>query len=828
MQLINESPIQKGDLTTQTKDHHVPEANKLVWIPSAVKVPNFISNPLKTMDEQEIKQPQETKKNNNNSKLKRDTEENGNKETAPAKRDRSDTEEDNIEEEEREENASKVIKRKRRSGGKHQMAACAACKLKRKKCDGLYPVCSGCTKRGTECTIVDATTGREIPRNYIETLEKNIKKLQDQTDRFSNLEEKYNKLLKKVSFYQNNSQSIDHKENKDNSKEGVVHQGFHKQEPLENTHPTSISYAKGNEIPIAEKPKDLASDIGFLTLTATSESGFLGPSSACSIAKAISLAIGGRSGFSGATTTSTVNESDIKETMEMPFKKPTVKSGRIYLTAYKNFVHLQYPFLNWDSIISKFEDVILRDSKDQESLFFIYMIFAIGCLLLEDSTPHTSSIYTLTFYNKAFENIGQIIEASNLTTVQAYLLIAVFSQKIPDGPSIWQTTGLAIRIAVALGLHREPYKSKRRQPSEAMKALEDLKSRVFWSAYGMERINGLVLGRPFSIADIDIDAPYPGETEENAVAIHVIRLRRIQSNICTFVYKPHKFTDDVEEIDATRVQILLELKDWMSTFPAKVNPTSTYDTNNWSIVSYHNCVLLLLRPVVLAIAKLKEKSSMRLLEWFKVFTQSASSICLNYKLLHSKGKLSYTWMTIHCCFVSGMSFLYCLWLDKSLKLLQWRSKSHIYDTISACSMILYVLAEKWPRAKVFRDTFDKMSKTVLNSENGNGEIQESKKVFTDILTHGLFEGNFGIDQYLGHKYQLNVNSVYNSLDEENFSAERSNSQTNNNYMNGNDTSMEIYDNIMNQQNDPLLDFLNTSGDPLLKDIFYEIEDNYSF
>ncbi|GME95257.1 unnamed protein product [[Candida] boidinii] len=129
MQLINESPIQKGDLTTQTKDHHVPEANKLVWIPSAVKVPNFISNPLKTMDEQEIKQPQETKKNNNNSKLKRDTEENGNKETAPTKRDRSDTEEDNIEEEEREENASKVIKRKRRSGGKHQMAACAAWKF---------------------------------------------------------------------------------------------------------------------------------------------------------------------------------------------------------------------------------------------------------------------------------------------------------------------------------------------------------------------------------------------------------------------------------------------------------------------------------------------------------------------------------------------------------------------------------------------------------------------------------------------------------------------------------------------------------------------------
>ncbi|OUM51166.1 hypothetical protein BVG19_g253 [[Candida] boidinii] len=822
MQVINESPIQEGDLSRPAKNPHVSEANKLVWIPSAVKLTSFVSNTQKPINEKENEQTRET--SHNKLKLKNDTGENATKKTTPTKRDRSDTEQYS-EDEEIKEGASKLIKRKRRSGGKHQMAACAACKLKRKKCDGLYPVCSGCIKRGTECTIVDATTGREIPRNYIETLEKNIKNLQEQTDRFLDIEKKYSKLLKAVNVYQNDFNT---EKKNNNSKDGVVHQEFHKQEPQETIKPVDISKAKGNETPAPEKSKDLASDIGFLTLNATSESGFLGPSSACSIAKAISLAIGGRSGFSGATTTSSVNESYIKETMEMPFKKPTMRSGEIYLTAYKNFVHLQYPFLNWDSILSKFEDVIVRDSKDQESLFFIYMIFAIGCLLLEDSTPHTSSIYTLTFYKKAFENIGQIVEASNLTTVQAYLLIAVFSQKIPDGPSIWQTTGLAIRIAVALGLHREPYKSRRRQSSESLKAIQDLKARVFWSAYGMERINGLVLGRPFSIADIDIDAPYPDDTEENAVAIHVIRLRRIQSNICTFVYKPHKFSDNVEEIDATRVQILLELKDWMSTFPAKVNPTSTYDTNNWSIVSYHNCVLLLLRPVVLAIAKLKEKSSTRLLEWFKVFTQSASSICLNYKLLHSKGKLSYTWMTIHCCFVSGMSFMYCLWLDKSLKLLQWRSKSHIYDTISACSMILYVLAEKWPRAKVFRDTFDRMSKTVLNSENGNGEIQENRKVFTDILTHGLFQGNFGIDQYLGHTYQLNVNSFYNSLDEENFPAERSNSQANNNSMNGNEASTELYENLMNQENDPLLDFLNTSGDPLLKDIFYEIEDNFSF
>lgn len=80
------------------------------------------------------------------------------------------------------------------------------------------------------------------------------------------------------------------------------------------------------------------------------------------------------------------------------------------------------------------------------------MIFAIGTQLLDFRIGFGGC--TRTFYGKAFEVISSIVEHTTIHTVQAYLMLAVFSQKVPDGSSVWQTAGMAIRAAIALELHR--------------------------------------------------------------------------------------------------------------------------------------------------------------------------------------------------------------------------------------------------------------------------------------------------------------------------------------------------------------------------------------
>lgn len=493
-----------------------------------------------------------------------------------------------------------------KSGKKYQTGACCYCKKRRKKCDGQYPTCSTCQSANEVCTMIDLASGREIPRNYVETLENKIFDLE------STIIEKKRQEIKIGSY----------------SKPSNV--GTNQIGKIENQ-------SEDEEMDEAAEPekKDFARDVGYITLAAAAEPRYLGASSAYSIAKVITHSIHHQGPKHNGYNISEVKlvtsgNSDTEEPQEqllaLQFRKPSEETGMKLLKAYHRGVQCQYPFLDWSWVMECFNKVINADSDDDISLFFIYMIFAIGSQLMEGASRTPSTLHARAYYNEAFEHIATIIEDTSIRSVQVYLIIGIFSQKMSCGSSIWQTTGLAIRTSVALGLHRSPsYNKKRIGRNEVDRAGQDLRSRVFWSAYSLERINGLVLGRPFGLSDVDIDAPLP-DSEEYIVANHVFKLRKIQSSICVFVYGPKHFNEDENEVNITRHQIMLELNSWKSTFPVNRDAKCTWETDNWCTISYHNSVLLLLRPVVLEVSEMKGRTSASAIEWFKIFTQSASAI----------------------------------------------------------------------------------------------------------------------------------------------------------------------------------------------------------
>lgn len=671
------------------------------------------------------------------------------------------------------------LKRRRRSGGKHQMAACCSCKKRRKKCDGCYPVCSSCKRLGTECTMIYPPTGKEIKRDYLERLETSVRELESKLQRTSP------EIL--------------------NSSESMISNS-----PLSSVDGTASPMRYP---PALNKHKDLVEDIGFISLSAAGDSYYIGETSAYSIAKVISSSIN----CYPSTPSSKRKNSISSPRFELPFRFPSIETATGLFLCYKKSVQCQYPFLDW-KFAEKCFDIVMEEKKhDEVASFFIFMIFAIASQIQDSTNNNRHSSYTKSYYKKSFETVGGILASVNLYTVQAYLLMAVFSQKMPDGISGWQAIGLAIRTSVVLGLHRKSYQKRIGSVTNEYRYLEDLKSRIFWSAYGIERINGLVLGRPFSISDIDIDAPFPLETEETKVACHVVKLRRIQSNIYTFIYKPVQLFETAEDAESTRLEILLELNIWMDTFPYKENAASTFETNNWSLISYHNSILLLLRPVILEISKLKDKSPKRFLEWFKVFTESASAVCINYKNMHLKKRLSYTLLALHCCFVSGISFLYCIWLDCSLHVLKWKRQSLVYETIGACQTILYVFAERWESTSRFRDSFETLSNIVKSQiDSKEGDDSSSYTSMTEILNSGIFEdGSIGIDSYLtGKQYKDKFSHRNSATGETDSSSIGANNLDLDKFWESNDISS-------------LWQFLDNTGDKYLRDIFNEMEDSMS-
>lgn len=94
-------------------------------------------------------------------------------------------------------------------------------------------------------------------------------------------------------------------------------------------------------------------------------------------------------------------------------------------------------------------------------------------------------------------------------------------------------------------------------------------------------------------------------------------------------------------------------------------------------------------------------------ERFITCARSAASVCNAYKRLSQNRTLTYTMISLHSCFVAGLTLIYCIWRDHRL---------FSYEVIEAaqnCSQILTIFGEKWPGAVKYRDIFDALSQSLF-------------------------------------------------------------------------------------------------------------------
>lgn len=64
-------------------------------------------------------------------------------------------------------------------------------------------------------------------------------------------------------------------------------------------------------------------------------------------------------------------------------------------------------------------------------------------------------------------------------------------------------------------------------------------------------------------------------------------------------------------------------------------------------------------------------------------------------------------ISLHSCFVAGLTLVYCIWRDRKL---------FSYDVVEAtqsCSQILTIFGERWPGAVKYRDIFDALSQSLF-------------------------------------------------------------------------------------------------------------------
>ncbi|KAK5701361.1 hypothetical protein LTR17_022644 [Elasticomyces elasticus] len=433
---------------------------------------------------------------------------------------------------------------------------------------------------------------------------------------------------------------------------------------------------------------------------------------------------------------------DIKLT-DMP---PDLASKLFY--GYMKHVATRYPVLqsSWIHDLHRRRESI-SNAYERSTL---HLVYAIAGRFLETTGETNLHVFPERHQAQVLKDLDEMLHYHDTRSVVTLLLLAVYSLRAEGGPGAWAYIGLAMRIAIDLGLHRQ---------TSTMNRLGfdvEMRKRLFWSCYTMDRQISIPLGRPFSISDSDIDVAIPFDLDESSQNIqalehasrldpntprtestsltaflHILKLRRIESSIQQTIYRvdqPVNITD--AEVD----HYLEQLEHWRSTIPKDAKShvdreSVAFDGYDYYMVFYYKCHRLLLYPLIS-----RPHPDGR---YLKACAKVCGGVAQSYKRLHQTLSVGYSLMALQTVFMAGLTLVYCAWL----------SPEDIFNS----SVSNDVITERWPAARKYRDAFETVKQIVIDPLSDCQNHQPRRAVTTlPSVDLPLDEGRQQYDSIVTH------------------------------------------------------------------------------
>ncbi|OJD16832.1 hypothetical protein AJ78_03022 [Emergomyces pasteurianus Ep9510] len=157
--------------------------------------------------------------------------------------------------------------------------------------------------------------------------------------------------------------------------------------------------------------------------------------------------------------------------------------------------HTSYPFIHEETFRAQFNEQIPRP-RGHAWPILLNTVLALGAWTIGDDTVDIHE----TFYNEANRYLQDVsvFEMGNLACVQAFLLLSNYTQKRNKPNTGWNYLGLAIRMALSLGLHKE-------FPEWNISLLQrEMRRRVWWGTFIFDSGASITFGRPILLPDATI------------------------------------------------------------------------------------------------------------------------------------------------------------------------------------------------------------------------------------------------------------------------------------------------------------------------------------
>ncbi|KAI4951064.1 hypothetical protein J4E86_007573 [Alternaria arbusti] len=198
------------------------------------------------------------------------------------------------------------------------------------------------------------------------------------------------------------------------------------------------------------------------------------------------------------------------------------------VAVYFDHIHVYFPLFNRTTFQIRLEATYSRktqlfeECKDMGWLVSLALVLSFGCQKSKANDVDQMNVLRHKFLAFAKTYFRTLLTSTRLDNVQALVLLNMHHHNIGQKSSSWLLIGLAARMAITMGMHRDST-NVQFEPIEC-----NTRRQVWWSLYIFEKTLCGILGRPTVIDDREMSMKVP-----NAPMLEQTRINAAFMNLCS-------------------------------------------------------------------------------------------------------------------------------------------------------------------------------------------------------------------------------------------------------------------------------------------------------
>ncbi|KAH8806160.1 fungal-specific transcription factor domain-containing protein [Xylogone sp. PMI_703] len=401
-------------------------------------------------------------------------------------------------------------------------------------------------------------------------------------------------------------------------------------------------------------------------------------------------------------------------------------------------IHLpQYPCVYEPDLLESYKKCFDMPSEATPfDIFTVSMALAISAntLIWKNKTDAyaASSVFWATA-REQFEEIGH--QDNSLRSLQAALLLSHYASTNPKAVDIFYCIGEAARICIHLGLHREPPEAMAMNPLEL-----DIRRRLFWTTYGIERSVCSVLRLPFSLNEEVVTTQFPSSLADSCItssgfltgphkkasALHFYAFRKLETEVHKVLYLERGLIG--ETLDEWLTDVTMRIDQWHSK-ALEFAPEHKLEFRN---VQLNFLKGRLHRPTP---RNLQPSQASRIES-----VQASMRLAEEYQKQQRNERLFYPWLAVHVLFEAAIVLLDACWNSVEL-LIEHIRISDLIKCINKYPDILKRITPVWSDVEICVETIQSLSEPVLcrlERLSSNLEVSEPDLTISKRINAFLF------------------------------------------------------------------------------------------